>query len=87
MTRLDALLAGEVGTPVPGSDFALVLDALRAGRLRVVLADHEPPALPIQLVYPEARLYTTSLRAFVDLTVRTRAWRFDALEPEAQARA
>lgn len=32
MTRLDALLAGEVGTPVPGSDFALVLDALRAER-------------------------------------------------------
>lgn len=53
-----------------------VADAVREGRLRVVLPRCEPPPLPIQLVYPAARLMSASLRAFLDLAVRTRSWNF-----------
>ena len=53
-----------------------VADAVHAGRLRIVLPQYEPPPLPIQLVYPAARLMSASLRAFLDLTVRTRSWNF-----------
>ena len=53
-----------------------VVDDLRAGRLSVVLARFEPPPLPIQIVYPATRLPAASLRAFVDLAVKTRRWTF-----------
>lgn len=53
-----------------------VAQAVAEGRLRVVLPRHEPPPLPIQLVYPAARLMSASLRAFIDLAVRTRSWSF-----------
>ncbi len=43
---------------------------LDAGRLRPVLAGHEPPALPIQVVYPSARLLSANVRAFLDLAVQ-----------------
>lgn len=56
-----------------------VRDAVRAGRLRVVLPAYEPPPLPIQLVYPTARLASATLRAFIDLAVRTREWDFTRL--------
>lgn len=56
-----------------------VVDAVRAGRLEVVLSDHEPPPLPIHLVYPTARLLSAKVRAFVELVVETCDWRFVAL--------
>ncbi len=40
--------------------------AVRAGRLRVVLADFEPPPLPVSLVYRDARLVTSRLRALLE---------------------
>lgn len=51
-------------------------EAVRAGRLAVVLAKFEAPALPIQLVYPAARLGSAALRAFVELCASTREWSF-----------
>lgn len=39
---------------------------LRAGRLRRILADFEPPPIPISLVYPEGRLLPAKVRAFID---------------------
>ncbi|MBK9033802.1 MAG: LysR family transcriptional regulator [Myxococcales bacterium] len=53
-----------------------VVDALAAGRLQVVLPSFEPPPLPIQVVYPSARLLSAAVRGFVDLTVARRTWRF-----------
>jgi DNA-binding transcriptional LysR family regulator len=53
-----------------------VMDAVRAGRLRVVLAEFERPPLPIHLVYPSTRLLSAKVRAFVDLATKTRDWRF-----------
>lgn len=54
-------------------------DAVRAGRLVPVMTDFEPPPLPIQFVYPSARLLSAKVRALVDLARATRDWRFTAL--------
>ena len=43
-----------------------VADAVAAGRLEVVLADFEPPPVPVSLVYPQARLVSSRLRALRD---------------------
>lgn len=40
-----------------------------AGRLRRVLRDYETAPLPIQIVYPHARLLSSNVRAFVDWAV------------------
>ncbi|HEY6562732.1 MAG TPA: LysR family transcriptional regulator [Polyangiaceae bacterium] len=44
-------------------------EAVRAGRLEIVLAPFEPPALPVQVVHAGGRRVSTKLRRFVDLTV------------------
>lgn len=54
-------------------------EAVRAGRLVVVLADFERPPIPIQLVYPSTRIVSAKVRAFVDLVAATCEWRFVAL--------
>jgi DNA-binding transcriptional LysR family regulator len=63
---LDACLAG-VGI---GEFLCYQVQALlAAGRLKRVPADPQPAPLPIQVVYPHARLLSTNLRTFVDWTV------------------
>jgi DNA-binding transcriptional LysR family regulator len=42
---------------------------VRAGRLRYVLETHELEPLPVSLVYPQARLVSARLRAFIDWIV------------------
>jgi DNA-binding transcriptional LysR family regulator len=42
---------------------------LRAGQLRIVLEDFEPPPIPIHVVYPEGRRANARVRAFVDFAV------------------
>ena len=42
---------------------------LRAGTLEIVLADFEPPRVPISVVYAEARRAAAKVRAFVDFAV------------------
>jgi DNA-binding transcriptional LysR family regulator len=37
------------------------------GRLQIVLREHEPPPIPVYLVYPEGRLAAAKVRAFVEL--------------------
>lgn len=39
------------------------------GRLRIVLADFEPPPIPVQLVHAEGRRASARVRAFVDFAV------------------
>jgi DNA-binding transcriptional LysR family regulator len=53
-----------------------IVEAVRAGRLAVVLADLEPPPLPIHLVYPTTRLLSANVRAFAELALETTDWRF-----------
>ena len=51
-------------------------DAIRDGRLTIVLAGFEFPALPIHIVYPTSRLLSAKVRAFIDLVVEISDWRF-----------
>jgi DNA-binding transcriptional LysR family regulator len=51
-------------------------DGLKRGRLKIVLAKFEQPALPIHIVYPTSRLLSAKVRAFIDLVVETTEWRF-----------
>lgn len=52
--------------------------AVAAGRLRILLATFEEPPRPIHLVYPTSRLLSSKVRAFIDLVLETRDWRFTA---------
>src|SRR5882724_9258907 len=51
-------------------------DAIKGGRLRVVLAQFEQPPLPIHIVYPTSRLLSAKVRAFIDLVTDTSDWHF-----------
>src|SRR5690349_10421465 len=51
-------------------------EAIKAGRLRIVLARFEPPPLPIHVVYPTSRLLSAKVRAFIDLVTETSDWHF-----------
>ena len=46
-------------------------DSLKAGRLQIVLAEFEQPALPIHIVYPTSRLLSAKVRTFIDLVTET----------------
>jgi DNA-binding transcriptional LysR family regulator len=43
-----------------------VANDVQAGRLHIVMADHEPPPIPVQLVYAEGRRAAAKVRAFID---------------------
>jgi DNA-binding transcriptional LysR family regulator len=51
-------------------------EAIKAGRLMIVLQKFEQPPLPIHVVYPTSRLLSAKVRAFIDLVVETSDWRF-----------
>jgi DNA-binding transcriptional LysR family regulator len=51
-------------------------DAIKGGRLGIVLAKFQQPALPIHIVYPTSRLLSAKVRAFIDLVIETSAWHF-----------
>jgi DNA-binding transcriptional LysR family regulator len=51
-------------------------EAIKAGRLKVVLAKFEPPPLPIHVVYPTSRLLSAKVRTFIDLVTELSDWHF-----------
>lgn len=51
-------------------------EGLRRGRLKILLAKYEQPALPIHIVYPTSRLLSAKVRAFIDLVLETADWKF-----------
>ncbi len=60
----------KVAAAVAGQGLARALayqvsDEVRDGRLRVVLQDHEPPPVPVHLVYPAGRVASAKVREFV----------------------
>lgn len=71
-----------IAAAVAGRGLARVLSyqigpELRAGRLSIVLAAHEPPPVPIHVVHPEGRRAAARVRGFVDFLVdrlRSEAW-------------
>jgi len=46
-----------------------VAEHVRAGRLQILLADYEPPALPVHLLHREGRYAAQRVRAFLDMAV------------------
>jgi DNA-binding transcriptional LysR family regulator len=56
--------------------FYQAADALKAGRLTIVLAPFEQPPLPIHIVYPTSRLLSAKVRTFVDLVIEISDWHF-----------
>lgn len=53
-----------------------VADSVTEGRLRFVLEQFEPPALPIHFVYPTSRLLSAKVRSFIDFAAETCDWNF-----------
>jgi DNA-binding transcriptional LysR family regulator len=51
-------------------------EAIKRGRLKIVLAKFEQPALPIHIVYPTSRLLSAKVRTFIDLVVEISDWPF-----------
>jgi DNA-binding transcriptional LysR family regulator len=51
-------------------------EAIKAGRLRIVLAKFEQPPLPIHIVYPTSRLLSAKVRSFIDIVTELSDWRF-----------
>jgi DNA-binding transcriptional LysR family regulator len=51
-------------------------DAIKAGRLKILLAKFEEPPLPIHIVYPTSRLLSAKVRTFIDLVLETSDWHF-----------
>jgi DNA-binding transcriptional LysR family regulator len=51
-------------------------EALKRGRLKIVLAKFEEPPVPIHIVYPTSRLLSAKVRAFIDLVAESDAWHF-----------
>jgi len=56
--------------------FYQAASALTAGRLKIVLAKFEQPAVPIHIVYPTSRLLSAKVRTFIDLVVEISDWHF-----------
>lgn len=71
-----AVLHAEQGGGLVGVLAYQAADSIKAGRLKIVLANYEPPPMPIHLVYPTSRLLSAKVRAFVDLVVAQANWRF-----------
>lgn len=46
-----------------------VAEHVAQGRLRIVLADHEPPPIPVQVVYADGRKAAAKVKAFVEFAV------------------
>jgi len=56
--------------------FYQAAESLKAGRLRIVLAKFEQPAVPIHVVYPTTRLLSAKVRTFIDLVTEVSDWHF-----------
>jgi DNA-binding transcriptional LysR family regulator len=48
-----------------------VADHLRDGRLKIVLREFEPPAMPVSLLHREGRHASPKARAFLDMAIES----------------
>ncbi len=71
-----AIQYAEAGGGLTRVMFYQAADALKKGRLRIVLAKFEQPPLPIHLVYPTSRLLSAKVRTFIDLVTEISDWHF-----------
>jgi DNA-binding transcriptional LysR family regulator len=61
-----AIAAAEAGGGITNALSYMVAQPIREGRLVPVLLNLCPPAIPVQLAYPESRLVAPKVRAFID---------------------
>lgn len=61
-----SIAAAEMGDGITVALSYMVADKIRDGRLAPVLDSFTPPPVPVHLVYPQSRLISSRLRAFVD---------------------
>ncbi|WPB84813.1 LysR family transcriptional regulator [Sediminicoccus rosea] len=71
-----ALCAAERGGGVTMVLAYQAREAIAAGRLVRLLRDCEPPAMPIQIAWPAARLIPAKLRAFIEMAAERCDWAF-----------
>lgn len=69
------LAASTVAACVNGLGYGLfmsdqVQSEIQQGKLKVVLEDFAPPSLPVNIIFPHARLLSTRVRSFVDWIAR-----------------
>ena len=81
-------IRGAVASAVGGRGVALffsyqVAEAVRNGELEVVLAGHEPAALPVHVIVPQGRLTVPKVRAFMDFAVPRLRSHFARLEKDS----
>jgi DNA-binding transcriptional LysR family regulator len=61
-----AIAAAVAGRGVTRALSYQIIPELRAGQLKVVLAEFEPPPLPVHIVHAEGRRASARVRAFID---------------------
>ncbi|OFX11441.1 MAG: LysR family transcriptional regulator [Alphaproteobacteria bacterium RIFOXYD12_FULL_60_8] len=61
-----AIAAAEMGDGITAALSYMVEDKIRKNQLIPVLDSFAPPPLPVHLVYPQSRLISSKLRAFID---------------------
>jgi DNA-binding transcriptional LysR family regulator len=65
---VSAIASAERGDGITLCLSYMVADRIASGALVEVLPDHAPPPAPVQLVYPESRLVSPKVRAFIDFS-------------------
>jgi len=61
-----AIAAAEAGHGITRVLSYMIASQVKAGRLGILLADYEPPAVPVHVVHKEAGHTSASVRAVVD---------------------
>lgn len=82
-----AIAAAEAGDGITMALSYAVADKIREGRLVTLLDELTPPAAPVHLVFPQARLMAPKLRAFVDFAAPRLKRSLDCLRLPGQADA
>ena len=61
-----SIAAAEMGDGITVALSYMVADQIRDGQLAPLLDNFTPPPVPVHLVYPQSRLVSSKLRAFID---------------------
>jgi len=61
-----SIAAAEMGDGITVALSYMVAEQIRDGRLASILDNFTPPPVPVHLVYPQSRLVSSKLRAFID---------------------
>ena len=81
-----SIAAAEMGDGITVALSYMVAEQIRDGRLASILDNFTPPPVPVHLVYPQSRLVSSKLRAFIDFASPRLRATLDSLNlPETKA--